>query len=122
MIDWVSIVRHSRRRFSNYVGARAPIRIKKRRRTPNSTPIPPSSSNAHSLQEDRLQYNCCCTHVSNIMLCEVRICNILLGAISNHHLKLKKMEYFQKILLIELYFFVAFHIFSLPFSVEKKWK
>ncbi|XP_017487574.1 PREDICTED: uncharacterized protein LOC108375925, partial [Rhagoletis zephyria] len=32
MIDWVSIVRHSRRRFSNYVGARSPVRIRRRRR------------------------------------------------------------------------------------------
>lgn len=61
MIDWVSIVRHSRRRFSNYVGARAPIRIKKRRRTPNSSSIVPSTNSHH---DDRPQYNCCCTHVS----------------------------------------------------------
>lgn len=59
MIDWVSIVRHSRRRFSNYVGTRAPIRMKKRRRTPPSVP-----ATANSPQEDRLQYTCCCTHVS----------------------------------------------------------
>lgn len=52
MIDWVSIVRHSRRRFSNYVGARAPLRIKKRRRTPTASPT-----------NDRAQYSCCCTHV-----------------------------------------------------------
>ncbi|XP_055682471.1 disks large 1 tumor suppressor protein isoform X4 [Lutzomyia longipalpis] len=51
MIDWVSIVRHSRRRFSNYVGARAPLRIKKRRRTPTASPT-----------NDRAQYSCCCTH------------------------------------------------------------
>lgn len=57
MIDWVSIVRHSRRRFSNYVGTRAPIRMKKRRRTP------PSAA-AGSPHEDRFQYSCCCTHVS----------------------------------------------------------
>lgn len=67
MIDWVSIVRHSRRRFSNYVGARAaPIRIK-RRRSPDTPTIPSSSSTAHSLQDDRIQCNCCCTHVSNIL-------------------------------------------------------
>lgn len=59
MIDWVSIVRHSRRRFSNYVGTRAPIRMKKRRRTPTS--VSPISSH-----EDHFQYSCCCTHVSFI--------------------------------------------------------
>lgn len=66
MIDWVSIVRHSRRRFSNYVGTRAPIRMKKRRRTPNPIPIaaPTVTSAAHSPQDDRHQYTCCCTHVS----------------------------------------------------------
>ncbi|XP_034119378.1 disks large 1 tumor suppressor protein isoform X23 [Drosophila albomicans] len=32
MIDWVSIVRHSRRRFSNYVGSRSPVRMRRRRR------------------------------------------------------------------------------------------
>lgn len=58
MIDWVSIVRHSRRRFSNYVGTRAPIRIKKRRRTPQP------SSQASSPHGDRHQYSCCCAHVS----------------------------------------------------------
>lgn len=68
MIDWVSIVRHSRRRFSNYVGTRAPIRMKKRRRAPNSVPVsappPPTiSSSTHSPQDDH-QYTCCCTHVS----------------------------------------------------------
>lgn len=57
MIDWVSIVRHSRRRFSNYVGGRAPIRMKKRRRPP-----PPSTS---SPTDDRNQYSCCCTNVSD---------------------------------------------------------
>lgn len=57
MIDWVSIVRHSRRRFSNYVGARAPIRMKKRRQTPT----------AHTDDHNR-QYSCCCTsHVSGII-------------------------------------------------------
>lgn len=35
MIDWVSIVRHSRRRFSTYVGTR-PMRQKRRHRTPPS--------------------------------------------------------------------------------------
>lgn len=68
MIDWVSIVRHSRRRFSNYVGTRAPIRMKKRRRTPISVPpsVPPAPalSSASSPQDDRHQYTCCCTHVS----------------------------------------------------------
>lgn len=62
MIDWVSIVRHSRRRFSNYVGTRAPIRMKKRRRTPPSGQS--SSTAATSPQDDRHQYTCCCTHVS----------------------------------------------------------
>lgn len=32
MIDWVSIVRHSRRRFSNYMYA-VPSKVRKRRRT-----------------------------------------------------------------------------------------
>ncbi|XP_017141918.1 disks large 1 tumor suppressor protein isoform X29 [Drosophila miranda] len=32
MIDWVSIVRHSRRRFSNYMGSRSPVRMRRRRR------------------------------------------------------------------------------------------
>lgn len=67
MIDWVSIVRHSRRRFSNYMVARAPVRIKKRRHAPHSAPVAahtPASSTAHSPQDDRRQYTCCCTHVS----------------------------------------------------------
>lgn len=51
MIDWVSIVRHSRRRFSNYVGGRAPGMRMKRRRRPTSSPA-----------TDR-GYSCCCTHV-----------------------------------------------------------
>lgn len=68
MIDWVSIVRHSRRRFSNYVGTRPAIRMKKRRRTPNPAQIAPPSANtaAHSPQDDRHQYTCCCTHVSHL--------------------------------------------------------
>lgn len=60
----MSIVRHSRRRFSNYVGTRAPIRMKKRRRTPPSAPS--SSAGATSPQDDRHQYTCCCTHVSSL--------------------------------------------------------
>ncbi|XP_049312189.1 disks large 1 tumor suppressor protein isoform X21 [Bactrocera dorsalis] len=39
MIDWVSIVRHSRRRFSNYVGARSPVRIRRRRRQLVAPPL-----------------------------------------------------------------------------------
>lgn len=59
MIDWVSIVRHSRRRFSNYVGTRVPVRIKKRRRTS------PTSSMASLPHDDQHQYTrCSCTHVS----------------------------------------------------------
>lgn len=63
MIDWVSIVRHSRRRFSNYVGTRAPIRMKKRRRTPPSAAATGTGPNV-SPHDDRYQYSCCCTHVS----------------------------------------------------------
>lgn len=70
MIDWVSIVRHSRRRFSNYVGARAPIRIKKRRQSPNPTHVAHCTKTTplYSPQDDRLYCNCCCTHVS-IFIC-----------------------------------------------------
>lgn len=68
MIDWVSIVRHSRRRFSNYVGARAPIRMKKRRQTPNPSHVTCMQANLHSPQDDRLHYNCCCTHVSTFII------------------------------------------------------
>lgn len=56
MIDWVSIVRHSRRRFSNYVGTR-PMRMKKRRRTPPSH-ISSGSPTTGS------HYSCCCSNVS----------------------------------------------------------
>ncbi|XP_016948217.1 disks large 1 tumor suppressor protein isoform X26 [Drosophila biarmipes] len=38
MIDWVSIVRHSRRRFSNYVGSRSPVRMRRRRRQLTAPP------------------------------------------------------------------------------------
>lgn len=59
MIDWVSIVRHSRRRFSNYMGGRAPMRMKKRRRTPITYATSSSPNN------NRSQYSCCCSsHVS----------------------------------------------------------
>lgn len=76
MIDWVSIVRHSRRRFSNYVGTRAPIRMKKRRRAPpiqaasaTTAQVPPVISSPH---DDRHHYTCCCSHVSYCP-CPVRI-------------------------------------------------
>lgn len=110
MIDWVSIVRHSRRRFSNYVGTRAPIRMKKRRRTPNPVPVSappaPALSTAHSPQDDRHQYTCCCTHVSYSLfptsliragpfqceqcklsgyLCQINILSITNGNISGVH-------------------------------------
>lgn len=68
MIDWVSIVRHSRRRFSNYVGGRAPIRMKRRRRTPVNTSHPFGGGGATviktSPQHERSHYSCCCTQVS----------------------------------------------------------
>lgn len=50
MIDWVSIVRHSRRRFSNYMYA-VPSRVRRRRKRP----ILPSAAAAASaaLAEER---------------------------------------------------------------------
>ena len=53
MIDWVSIVRHSRRRFSNYMYA-APSRVRRRRKRP----ILPSAAAAASsaLAEERDGY------------------------------------------------------------------
>lgn len=69
MIDWVSIVRHSRRRFSNYVGTRPMIRMKKPRRTQHPAQITPPcvTTAAHSPQDDRHHYTCCCTHVSHFL-------------------------------------------------------
>lgn len=66
MIDWVSIVRHSRRRFSTYVGGRAPIRMKRRRRTPVNTShnLASVGAGATSPQHERSHYTCCCTQVS----------------------------------------------------------
>lgn len=68
MIDWVSIVRHSRRRFSTYVGGRAPIRMKRRRRTPVNTShnnaTGSTGTGATSPQHERSHYSCCCTQVS----------------------------------------------------------
>lgn len=60
MIDWVSIVRHSRRRFSSYVGNR-PIRMKKRRRTPPPHISSPTDDGNH------LHYSCCCSNVSVLL-------------------------------------------------------
>ncbi|MPC86912.1 hypothetical protein E2C01_081751 [Portunus trituberculatus] len=53
MIDWVSIVRHSRRRFSNYMYA-VPTRVRRRRKRP----ILPSAAAAASaaLAEERDGY------------------------------------------------------------------
>ena len=58
MIDWVSIVRHSHRRFSNYVGNR-PVRMKKRRRTPPTYLATTPTDEGH-----HIHYTCCCTNVS----------------------------------------------------------
>lgn len=69
MIDWVSIVRHSRRRFSNYVGSGRPIRMKKKRPL-SATPKPPSAHNQYPRQSPNSpvatsSYACCCSsHVS----------------------------------------------------------
>ncbi|XP_068141332.1 disks large 1 tumor suppressor protein isoform X25 [Drosophila tropicalis] len=53
MIDWVSIVRHSRRRFSNYVGSRSPVRMRRRRR--QLTAPPPATAAATSQQQQQQQ-------------------------------------------------------------------
>ncbi|KRK06512.1 uncharacterized protein Dyak_GE15932, isoform AA [Drosophila yakuba] len=54
MIDWVSIVRHSRRRFSNYVGSRSPVRMRRRRR--QLTAPPPQQQQYHQQhQQDQHQ-------------------------------------------------------------------
>ncbi|EDW07383.2 uncharacterized protein Dmoj_GI15716, isoform E [Drosophila mojavensis] len=54
MIDWVSIVRHSRRRFSNYVGARSPVRMRRRRRQLTAPP-PPSQQQQQQHQQQQQQ-------------------------------------------------------------------
>ncbi|KRF98853.1 uncharacterized protein Dwil_GK16229, isoform B [Drosophila willistoni] len=54
MIDWVSIVRHSRRRFSNYVGSRSPVRMRRRRR--QLTAPPPATPAATSQQQQQQQH------------------------------------------------------------------
>ncbi|XP_017121681.1 disks large 1 tumor suppressor protein isoform X21 [Drosophila elegans] len=53
MIDWVSIVRHSRRRFSNYVGARSPVRMRRRRR---QLTAPPSQQQQQQQQQQQEQH------------------------------------------------------------------
>ncbi|XP_052850656.1 disks large 1 tumor suppressor protein isoform X27 [Drosophila gunungcola] len=54
MIDWVSIVRHSRRRFSNYVGARSPVRMRRRRR--QLTAPPPQQQQQQQQQHQQEQH------------------------------------------------------------------
>uniref|UniRef100_A0A1B0A8H4 Uncharacterized protein n=1 Tax=Glossina pallidipes TaxID=7398 RepID=A0A1B0A8H4_GLOPL len=50
MIDWVSIVRHSRRRFSNsFLHARSPVRIRRPRRNQILSSSSTSSSPQHQL-------------------------------------------------------------------------
>lgn len=88
MIDWVSIVRHSRRRFSSYVGNR-PIRMKKRRRTP-----PPAPHIASSPTDDghHLHYACCCSNVSliysNIMYLHKENTSYIANIINYHNVKM----------------------------------
>ncbi|XP_016939090.2 disks large 1 tumor suppressor protein isoform X29 [Drosophila suzukii] len=53
MIDWVSIVRHSRRRFSNYVGSRSPVRMRRRRR--QLTAPPPQQQQQQQQQQQHHQ-------------------------------------------------------------------
>ncbi|KPU74802.1 uncharacterized protein Dana_GF19077, isoform M [Drosophila ananassae] len=53
MIDWVSIVRHSRRRFSNYVGSRSPVRMRRRRR--QLTAPPPQQQQLQQQQQQQQQ-------------------------------------------------------------------
>ncbi|XP_023174398.2 disks large 1 tumor suppressor protein isoform X15 [Drosophila hydei] len=55
MIDWVSIVRHSRRRFSNYVGARSPVRMRRRRRQLTAPPPPSQQQQQHQQQQHQQQ-------------------------------------------------------------------
>lgn len=65
MIDWVSIVRHSRRRFSNYVGSGRPIRTKKSRPL-SAAPKPIIATGAPQSPPAR-NYSCCCaSHVSGV--------------------------------------------------------
>lgn len=46
MIDWVSIVRHSRRRFSNYMyGVPHKVRRKRKQKTNECGPTSPHASN-----------------------------------------------------------------------------
>lgn len=78
MIDWVSIVRHSRRRFSNYVGSRSPVRMRRRRRQLTAPPPQQQQQQQHKsrAQEKREKelydgdidggsgsYVCCCSNV-----------------------------------------------------------
>lgn len=72
MIDWVSIVRHSRRRFSDYMFA-GPAKIRKRRRAKrhaNSTPSSPNNRGANNaisrnFESGRGVCECCWNHVSS---------------------------------------------------------
>lgn len=60
MIDWVSIVRHSRRRFSNYVGSGRPVRTKKKRPLSNTPPKQYYQSSPNSPPQGT-NYTCCCS-------------------------------------------------------------
>ncbi|KMZ09241.1 uncharacterized protein Dsimw501_GD17020, isoform E [Drosophila simulans] len=55
MIDWVSIVRHSRRRFSNYVGSRSPVRMRRRRRQLTAPPPQQQQQQQYHQQQDQHQ-------------------------------------------------------------------
>lgn len=56
MIDWVSIVRHSRRRFSNYVYS-VPLKVRKKRkpRRESDNPSSPHASNCSFCCDDNMQ-------------------------------------------------------------------
>ena len=68
MIDWVSIVRHSRRRFSDYIFT-VPTKIRKRRRVKRHTNSTLSSPNDRDTisrsKNDRSICECYWTHVSS---------------------------------------------------------
>ncbi|KQS29816.1 disks large 1 tumor suppressor protein isoform X10 [Drosophila erecta] len=55
MIDWVSIVRHSRRRFSNYVGSRSPVRMRRRRRQLTAPPPQQQQQQQHHHHQQQQQ-------------------------------------------------------------------
>ncbi|XP_043660086.1 disks large 1 tumor suppressor protein isoform X4 [Drosophila teissieri] len=55
MIDWVSIVRHSRRRFSNYVGSRSPVRMRRRRRQLTAPPPQQQQQQYHQQPQQHQQ-------------------------------------------------------------------